>query len=241
MKETVAAAVGAQAVTEDLKEMFRKVVDHGNHNVVVIRTCVSDTWSSIVRKPDRGMLLAVGRLHWRKGFADLLVAAAGVKRRGLSFKLVIVGEGPERSRLSYMIHDLGLDDCVQLKGRLEHGDLVSYMEQASWFVLSSIQEGFPNVLAEALSARVPVITTRLPGVLEVLNERDTALVADVAVPESLEAAMVEALSMSSHRAEAIAQAAFNISRSLIAGEAHAAQFQSFWQKSLAANDAVESA
>lgn len=241
LKETTAAAVGAHAVTEDLKETFNRVVGCRNSHLQVIRTCVSTAWSNVVRSPKGNLFLAVGRLHWRKGFADLLIAAAGLKRRGLDFSLIIVGEGPERSRLSFMINDLGLRDCVQLKGNLDHRHLLSYMEQAGWFVLSSLQEGFPNVLAEAIIARVPVITTNLPGILEVLEGSTRALVAKVAVPESLEASMVEALTMSAERAAGMADAAYKVAQPLFSGEAHASHFESFWRKCLSSNGLLKSA
>jgi glycosyltransferase involved in cell wall biosynthesis len=105
------------------------------------------------------LLVAVGRLHPQKGFAYLIRAFAQV-RKIRPCSLIILGEGPERANLERLIAALALGSDVALPGFYENP--YSVMRHATLFVLSSIYEGFGNVLVEALALGTPVISTRCP-------------------------------------------------------------------------------
>lgn len=93
------------------------------------------------------IILAVGRLDSQKGFDMLFESISKVDLKG--WKLLVLGEGNERTKLEHQIDKLNLNDKVILKGRVE--DVENYYNKASVFVLSSRYEGFPNALAEAMS------------------------------------------------------------------------------------------
>jgi glycosyltransferase involved in cell wall biosynthesis len=124
--------------------------------------------------PQARLILSVGRLSKEKGQADLLRAMREI-RRAADFEtvLVIVGDGPERARLEHLRARLGLGDAVRMAG-YQH-DVAPYYEAADVFVLTSYSEGSPNVLLEAMEARVPIVATAVGGVSEMIRDREHGL------------------------------------------------------------------
>jgi glycosyltransferase involved in cell wall biosynthesis len=123
------------------------------------------------------VLLSVGRLSKEKGHADLVRAFPQMRESAgpLPLRLVLVGEGPERSRIEELCARLGLTDSVTLVGQQDNPD--PYYAIADVFVLPSHSEGSPNVLLEAMAAGVPVVATEVGGVPElVCNGSDALLV-----------------------------------------------------------------
>ncbi|MBE9112027.1 glycosyltransferase [Nodosilinea sp. LEGE 07298] len=114
----------------------------------------------------RPLIAACGRLCEQKGFTYLLEALARV-RQTTPAHLWIVGEGPLRPQLERQIRRLGLDGAVRLLGF--RANPYQIMAAADVFVLSSVYEGFGNVVAEALACGVPVVSTDCPhGPAEIL-------------------------------------------------------------------------
>jgi glycosyltransferase involved in cell wall biosynthesis len=120
------------------------------------------------------VLLSVGRLSSEKGHADLIRAFHLLRQKPTGpVHLVLVGDGPERSRLVRLCEQLELKGGVRLVGH--QGDVQPYYAMADLFVLPSHSEGSPNVLLEAMSAGVPVIATAVGGVPELLSDERNAL------------------------------------------------------------------
>lgn len=109
---------------------------------------------------DRRTLLAMGRLERQKGFDVLLQAFAGLADRHPDWDLVIAGEGLERRELEFARSRLGLESRVHMPGRVDPP--WGLIEAADLFALPSRYEGFPNALAEAMAAGVPVVATDCP-------------------------------------------------------------------------------
>lgn len=123
------------------------------------------------------VLLCVGRLSREKGHADLIRALPKIRKlvANLPLRLVLVGEGPERTRIEELCRRLGLTDVVTLAGLQDKVNL--YYGIADVFLLPSHSEGCPNVLLEAMAAGVPVVATEVGGIPEVVtNGRDAILV-----------------------------------------------------------------
>jgi glycosyltransferase involved in cell wall biosynthesis len=113
------------------------------------------------------VLLAVGRLMAQKQFGDLIEAFARV-RADRQAKLIILGEGEERPRLEQKIQSLNLTEDVSLTGFVDNP--YAYMANADLFVLSSIFEGLPTVMVEALYCDLPIVATDCPsGPHEILD------------------------------------------------------------------------
>jgi glycosyltransferase involved in cell wall biosynthesis len=115
---------------------------------------------------ERPVVLSVGRLAPEKDFGVLLRAFAAIRAK-LECRLVMVGEGPDRANLEALAGELGVAGDVEFPGH--RANPYSYMSRAALFVLSSLNEGLPNVVIEAQACGVPVLSTDCPtGPREIL-------------------------------------------------------------------------
>jgi glycosyltransferase involved in cell wall biosynthesis len=91
--------------------------------------------------------------------------------------MTIVGDGPDRVRLTQAVADNGLGEVIQLTGSLNSSEVRSQMARADVFVLPSLAEGIPVVLMEAMACAVPCVTCPVNGIPElVVNDRNGLLV-----------------------------------------------------------------
>lgn len=111
---------------------------------------------------------AVGRLSGEKGFDVLIRSIHALVSRGLDVHLVIVGEGGERANLEKLARELNVSDRVRLAGW--QADVRGYFEAMDVFALSSLREGLPNVLLEAMALEVPIVSTRVNGVPRLVQD-----------------------------------------------------------------------
>jgi len=145
------------------------------------RHAVADAKRRLGLRPDRLLVGAAGRLSPEKGFDLLIRAVHQLRRDGLPVDLAIVGEGDERARLEALAAELGLGDGVRLPGY--RPDLPAWYEAMDVFALSSLREGLPNVLLEAMALETPVIATRIAGVPRLVRHEENGLLAE---PDSVE-------------------------------------------------------
>ncbi|HEY3814279.1 MAG TPA: glycosyltransferase [Caulobacteraceae bacterium] len=155
-----------------------------------------------IRWPDGDgpRLLTMGRLAREKDHATLLRALA-IVRRTMPARLAILGTGPLRDELLALTRDLGLAEAVTMPGFDPYP--VRWLQQTDLFVLSSKSEGFGNVLVEALSQGVPVVSTDCPtGPAEILDGGRYGTLCRVGDPEALAGAIKSAL-LTAHNREAL--------------------------------------
>jgi glycosyltransferase involved in cell wall biosynthesis len=157
------------------------------HNPVDI-SLIQDQAKEYVANPwfngNSNTLLGVGRLGNEKGFDYLLKAISILKKDHIDCKLVLVGEGKERLSLEKLIAELGVQDVVQLVGFQENP--YKYLARATVFVLSSLYEGFPNVLLEAMALGIPSVASRCPtGPEEIITDGVDGLLVPPADAEAL--------------------------------------------------------
>jgi glycosyltransferase involved in cell wall biosynthesis len=105
---------------------------------------------------ERKLLLAVGRLSTEKNFGVLVDVFSLLAQDHRGWDLVFIGEGPERAALEAKVHAAGLEGRVSLPGRV--GNVGAWYERADIYVLTSLFEGFPNSLAEALAHGLPAVS-----------------------------------------------------------------------------------
>jgi glycosyltransferase involved in cell wall biosynthesis len=137
--------------------------------------------------PGRLLLGAVGRLSPEKGFDRLIQSAGHLLRGGLDLELVIAGDGEERPRLERLIDELGLRDRVRLLGFC--ADPRDVYEALDLFVLSSLREGLPNVLLEAMALAVPVVSTNIAGIPRLIQDDANGLLVSAERLEELTGAL----------------------------------------------------
>src|SRR5262249_18451947 len=125
---------------------------------------------------------AIGRLSPEKGFDLLIRATHTLLQSGHDLELWLVGEGPERPALEGLINSLGMRDRVRLFGY--QADVRDCLEAMDVFVLSSLREGLPNVVLEAMALEVPVVATRIAGVPRVIRDQGDGVLVE---PGSIDA------------------------------------------------------
>lgn len=135
---------------------------------------------------DRVVIGAVGRLSPEKGFDVLLHALARLLARGADVELLLVGEGEQRGPLQALADSLGCGDRIHLAGF--QGDPRCFYEAMDLFVLSSLREGLPNVVLEAMAMEVPLVATRIAGVPRVIEDGQNGLLVEPGSAEELAAA-----------------------------------------------------
>ncbi|WP_319371124.1 glycosyltransferase [uncultured Ilyobacter sp.] len=114
-------------------------------------------------------IISVGRLVNQKGYNHLVKAFSIVAKQFLNCNLYIIGGGEKESELIKLISDLGLQDRIFLLGKKENP--YKYMRKADIFVLSSITEGFPNAMVEAMAVGLPILAVDCKsGPREILSE-----------------------------------------------------------------------
>jgi len=109
---------------------------------------------------------SAGRLSPEKGFPYLIEALSVVRKAGLDARLIVAGEGRERRRLEELIEKLGLSTFVQLPGYC--ADMTGFLRKIDTFVVSSLTEGTPMCVLEAIRAGTPIIGTNVGGIPEML-------------------------------------------------------------------------
>jgi colanic acid/amylovoran biosynthesis glycosyltransferase len=115
-------------------------------------------------------ILYIGRLVPEKGQAVLLEAVARLAERGQTARLTLAGDGPLRPRLEALAERLGLTSRVTFLGAVGQDDLHRLYEGASIFCLPSFAEGVPVVLMEAMAMELPVLSTRITGIPELIED-----------------------------------------------------------------------
>ncbi|MAE65095.1 MAG: glycosyl transferase family 1 [Phycisphaeraceae bacterium] len=136
--------------------------------------------------PERLVIGAVGRLSPEKAFGHLIRAAEQLAGEGLDFEVWIAGDGDARDDLQTMIDRLGLQERVRLLGFVS--DTIALYHAMDAYVLSSLREGLPNVLLEAMAMHVPVVSTRVAGVPKLIRDDVSGLLCDPGEVEQLTAA-----------------------------------------------------
>jgi glycosyltransferase involved in cell wall biosynthesis len=136
----------------------------------------------LVRDPARPTLITVGRLEAQKGQWHLIRAFSRVREKLPSARLVIVGTGETLPYLERLVSGLKLEEAVIFTGFIKNP--YALLASADVFVSSSLWEGFPLVLAEAMACRLPVIAADCPtGAREILAPRSTQACGSAREPE----------------------------------------------------------
>ena len=183
LAEVFDAASLIHCVSDDMR---RTVEGYGAppDRILVNRPAVPVAEFASLRRPTRSdggpvRVLSIGRLHWKKGFDDAIRAISELHGRGVDIDYRVAGEGPEREKLQFMIHELSLESVVDLVGSCEQPRIKELLGWADVLLLPSLSEGIANVALEAMAAGVPVVSTRCGGMAEVIEDGSTGMLVDV--------------------------------------------------------------
>jgi glycosyltransferase involved in cell wall biosynthesis len=186
-----ARARAVVCISDDQRTMLQEI-GVGDSNLVTIpngvdldriRTLAQRSAPSTLTDDEIPYVVSVGRLSSQKGFDFLIRAHAEVLKRGNKHRLVLIGYGPDKDKLTALAAELGVDDSILFLGYQENP--YSTMLRSSVYCLSSRFEGRPLTLAEAALLGVPIIATDCPtGPREILAD---GRYGDLVEPESVEA------------------------------------------------------
>ena len=139
-----------------------KALEGINHETI----CINNWWHPKLKKiqnKNNKYALAVGRLEKVKGF-DLLIASW----KNIDANLVIIGSGKERNKLNELIEQNNLSEKVKIIDTVKKEELLNYYQDASVLIISSREEGGPRVALEALYLEIPVISTDVGHMSQIL-------------------------------------------------------------------------
>ena len=140
--------------------------------------------------------ITVSRLSPEKDLVTMLEAVKLVIKTIPEFRLSIVGDGPERSRLEQAASRLQLKSHVEFLG--ERNDVPDLLPQAGFYVSSSLTEGISLTLLEAMSVGLPIVATAVGGNPEIVQQPETGLLVPSANPDLLATAIIQMCSQSDH-------------------------------------------
>lgn len=137
------------------------------------------------------LVLGIGRLVEKKGFADLLQACAVLKDRGRTFHCRIIGEGEEAPKLHALIERHGLQNTVEMCGERPQNEIIAALREAVVLAAPCVighdgnRDGLPTVLLEAMALGTPCISTDVTGIAEAVRPEETGLLVPQADPPAL--------------------------------------------------------
>ncbi len=168
------------------------------------------------------VILSASQLVERKGIAYLIAACGILKRRNVPFRCTIAGDGDERANLEALVMELELTGDIHFTGRYSQEDIHALFSDADVFVLPCIvtphgdRDGIPVVLMEAMAAGLPVVSTTISGISELIQAEVNGLLVEEQNPKTLADAIERLLSDESlcqrltTRARATVEGEFNI-------------------------------
>lgn len=181
------------------EECARLVQPHTSRRINAIRNAVGDEFFTATRRSPPGdpvQIISVGALSAQKDYPTLIRAAkrlrARLAERGLRAKFRIVGGGAMLHELRCLVESEGVSEMVDLLGT--RSDIVDLLSQADIFVNSSLYEGLPVAILEAMATGLPVVATRVPGNLDIISDRVNGLLAQGGSPQALAEAIDHCIS-----------------------------------------------
>lgn len=138
---------------------------------------------------DKKLIITACRLTPWKGVAKIIEVLPQLKEAVGDVNFLVLGDGPEMENLKKMAVGRGLGEAVHFLGKINHDEILDYFRAADLFILNSNYEGLSHTLLEAMKAGAPIVTTKVGGNPEVIeNEKDGLLIGYNNEAELLEAA-----------------------------------------------------
>jgi glycosyltransferase involved in cell wall biosynthesis len=178
LAEKISSAAFVICISDFTRSQLMRQVDPGHWPKLHVRHCGVDPTMFAPRPDDAtvaGSILCVGRLDPEKGHLVLLDALKILRDRGVQATAVFVGSGGFRMEIEERRRRLGLTDVVELAGAVGQDEIAGYYRRAQVFCLPTFIEGLPVVLMEALGSGLPVVTTPVNGIPELVQDGETGV------------------------------------------------------------------
>jgi glycosyltransferase involved in cell wall biosynthesis len=142
---------------------------------------------------NKKVVLFLGTLSIHKGLNFLLPAFARALKEVPDAALLLVGSGDQEKALRSLAEELGITEAVVFCGRRPYHEIPAYLSAADVFAFSSLDEGTPRAIMEAMAMQVPVVATRVGGIPELITHGVNGFLVPPADPEALGDALTLAL------------------------------------------------
>ena len=136
-------------------------------------------------------VLVVGRLSHEKGQPVALEAIAELRHQGVDAQLTLVGDGPFAPQLQRLARKLGIEHAVTFTGAVGQDEMPTYYRDADIFCQPSFAEGIPVVLMEAMASGLPVVSSAIAGIPELVEDGVTGRLVPPGRPDLLATALGE--------------------------------------------------
>lgn len=149
--------------------------------------------------PEVPKIVTLGRLIEKKGIDTLIIALSQLKEKGVNFLLEIGGEGSQKDYLANLIAEHGLESISKFKGAIPSYEVPAWLREADIFVLACKQDnkgdkdGIPIVLMEAMAIGLPVISTNISGIPELIDNNNSGILVAPEDPTMLASAIYKLL------------------------------------------------
>ncbi|MCU0320981.1 MAG: glycosyltransferase family 4 protein [Chitinophagaceae bacterium] len=158
-------------VSNDMKSTIAPYCKH-QEKVFVNRPAIDASFFSPNKKDvdfNGVMVLSIGRFTFQKGYLIGILAIKKLIEKGFPIQWNIIGDGPQMEEMIFHIHELQLQEHIILHGKKNKNEVSDWMNKSDIFLLTSVYEGIPNVVLEAMAMELPVVTTKSGGVDEVIE------------------------------------------------------------------------
>jgi glycosyltransferase involved in cell wall biosynthesis len=211
LKEKVRHAKFVAAISSYTRSQLYRWADFSDWSKIHVVHCgLEEAFYTVPQQdfPAHPRMVCVGRLSEQKGQLLLLQAAHMLHKKGLSFELVLAGDGEMRPIIEEQIAQFGLQDKVRITGWISSDQVRDEILAASALVLPSFAEGLPVVIMEAMALRRPVLTTYVAGIPELVKDQENGWLFPAGDAEALSNAMLEFMNTPKSRLVAMADAGF---------------------------------
>ncbi len=134
---------------------------------------------------DKTIVISTGRLEYVKGFVFAFLGIQQLVKEGIDLEYRILGGGKDEEYLRFLIERLGLENSVKLLGPLSPERVGLELAQADIYLSSSLSEGISNAVLEAMSIGLPVVSTNVGGMSEVIEDGVTGLLVEPYAPDQI--------------------------------------------------------
>ncbi|CUH64773.1 Glycosyltransferase KanE [Thalassovita gelatinovora] len=205
LDEKIARASFTACISDFCRSQGMSFADRGHWDRMHIVHCGVDP-ERYAGQGDRAgnHLLFVGRLAAVKGLPVLFEAMTGALEHHPDLRLTLIGDGPERAALEAEAVKAGLADRVEFLGYKSQSEVAGMLQQIDALILPSFAEGVPVVLMEAMAAGLPVVTTQIAGIPELVEQGKSGILVPPGDAPALQRAISQILS-DSGKANAMGQ------------------------------------
>lgn len=208
LEKTLQVISAVHCVSEDMKQTILPYCNNPE-KIFVNRPAIDASFFSPKKKSTNNTvvtILSIGRFTFQKGYIFGLLAIKKLIDKGYNIVWNIIGDGTQLEEIIFHIHTLQLQKNVVLLGKKNKIEVNEYISNANIFLLTSVYEGIPNVVLEAMAMELPVVTTKCGGVDEVIDNAKDGFIAPLYDVDSI-ASQLEYLITNKDKMESISKAA----------------------------------